>query len=56
MRPNRFQPSTVEKAKKNPEIVKSAPNNTQFGGMDEVKAGREGVLCWWMPEGYDTSQ
>ena len=45
----------AEEAKTNPEIVKSAPNTTQFGRMDEVKAARELVLCCWLPEGYDTS-
>jgi glycine dehydrogenase subunit 2 len=43
----------AEEAKNTPEIVKSAPNNTQFGRMDEVKAARELVLCCWLPEGYD---
>jgi glycine dehydrogenase subunit 2 len=43
----------AEEAKNNPEIVKSAPNNTQFGRMDEVRAARELVLCCWLPEGYD---
>ena len=45
----------AEEAKNSPEIVKSAPNNTQFGRMDEVKAARELVLCCWLPEGYDLS-
>ena len=45
----------AEEAKTTPEIVKSAPNNTQFGRMDEVKAARELVLCCWLPEGYDLS-
>ena len=45
----------AEEAKTNSEIVKSAPNNTQFGRMDEVKAARELVLCCWLPEGYDLS-
>ena len=43
----------AEEARTNPAIVKSAPNNTQFGRMDEVKAARELVLCCWLPEGYD---
>jgi glycine dehydrogenase subunit 2 len=43
----------AEESKDNPEIVKSAPNTTQFGRMDEVKAARELVLCCWLPEGYD---
>jgi glycine dehydrogenase subunit 2 len=45
----------AEESKTNPEIVKSAPNTTQFGRMDEVKAARELVLCCWLPEGYDLS-
>ncbi len=40
-------------ARENPEIVHSAPHNTPFGRMDEVKAARELVLCCWMPEDYD---
>ena len=43
----------AEEAKTNPDVVKSAPNNTKFGRMDEVKAARELVLCCWLPEGYD---
>ena len=43
----------AEEAKSTPEVVKSAPNNTQFGRMDEVKAARELVLCCWLPENYD---
>jgi len=43
----------AEESKTTPEVVKSAPNNTQFGRMDEVKAARELVLCCWLPEGYD---
>ncbi len=46
----------AEESKNNPEIVKSAPNTTQFGRMDEVKAARELVLCCWLPEGYDLDQ
>jgi glycine dehydrogenase subunit 2 len=46
----------AEESKNNPEIVKSAPNTTQFGRMDEVKAARELVLCCWLPEGYDLNQ
>lgn len=34
----------AEEAKTNSEIVKSAPNTTLFGRMDEVKAARELVL------------
>lgn len=44
----------AEESKTHPEIVKSAPNTTQFGRMDEVKAARELVLCCWLPEGYDS--
>lgn len=44
----------AEEAKTNSAIVKSAPNNTQFGRMDEVKAARELVLCCWLPEGYES--
>ncbi len=39
-------------AQTNPEIVKSAPHETLFGRMDEVKAARELVLCCWLPEDY----
>ena len=42
----------AEEAKTQPEIVKSAPNTTQFGRMDEVKAARELVLCCWLPDDY----
>jgi glycine dehydrogenase subunit 2 len=40
-------------ARSNPEIVKSAPHETPFGRMDEVKAARELVLCCWLPEDYE---
>jgi glycine dehydrogenase subunit 2 len=43
----------AEEARSNPEIVKSAPHETFFGRMDEVKAARELVLCCWLPEDYD---
>jgi len=46
----------AEEARSQPEIVKTAPNTTQFGRMDEVKAARELVLCCWLPEGYDLNQ
>jgi glycine dehydrogenase subunit 2 len=42
----------AEESKSNPELVKSAPHNTPFGRMDEVKAARELVLCCWLPENY----
>ncbi len=45
----------AEEAKSNPEVVKSAPHETPFGRMDEVKAARELVLCCWLPENYDPS-
>src|SRR5512140_2291693 len=37
-------------ARTNPEIIKTAPHDTPFGRMDEVKAARELVLCCWLPE------
>ena len=40
----------AEEARTNPEIIKSAPHNTLFGRMDEVKAARELVLCCWLPD------
>ncbi len=40
-------------ARENPDVVHSAPHNTPFGRMDEVKAARELVLCCWMPEDYE---
>ena len=43
----------AEEAKSTPEVVKSAPNTTLFGRMDEVKAARELVLCCWLPDNYD---
>jgi glycine dehydrogenase subunit 2 len=43
----------VEEARTNPELVKTAPHNTLFGRMDEVKAARELVLCCWLPENYE---
>ncbi len=46
----------AEEAHSNPQIIKTAPHNTPFGRMDEVKAARELVLCCWLPEDYDTSQ
>ena len=35
----------ADEAHKNPEVLKSAPHNTRFGRLDEVKAARELVLC-----------
>jgi glycine dehydrogenase subunit 2 len=43
----------AEEAKSQPELLHNAPNNTQFGRMDEVKAARELVLCCWLPENYE---
>ncbi len=43
----------AEEAKTDPDLVKSAPHNTPFGRMDEVKAARELVLCCWLPENYN---
>ena len=40
-------------AKTNPEIIKSAPHDTPFGRMDEVKAARELVLCCYLPENLE---
>ena len=35
----------AEEAKHNPEMLKTAPHNTPFGRLDEVKAAKELVLC-----------
>jgi glycine dehydrogenase subunit 2 len=35
----------AEEARINPEILTSAPHNTPFGRLDEVKAAKELVLC-----------
>ena len=43
----------AEEAKSQPDMLHNAPNNTQFGRMDEVKAARELVLCCWLPEDYE---
>ncbi|MCX6081384.1 MAG: aminomethyl-transferring glycine dehydrogenase subunit GcvPB [Chloroflexi bacterium] len=40
-------------ARTNPEIIKTAPHDTPFGRMDEVKAARELVLCCWLPDNFD---
>lgn len=42
----------AEEARKDPELLHSAPHKTPFGRMDEVKAARELVLCCWLPEDY----
>lgn len=36
----------AKEAKENPEIVKSAPNNTELKRLDEVKAARTPILKW----------
>jgi glycine dehydrogenase subunit 2 len=43
----------AQESKAQPELLHSAPNTTQFGRMDEVKAARELVLCCWLPEDYE---
>jgi glycine dehydrogenase subunit 2 len=40
----------AEEAHSNPDLLKTAPHNTPFGRMDEVKAARNLVLCCWIPE------
>jgi glycine dehydrogenase subunit 2 len=40
----------AEEARTNPDLLKSAPHNTPFGRLDEVKAARELVLCCWFPD------
>jgi glycine dehydrogenase subunit 2 len=40
----------AKEARNNPELLKTAPHNTPFGRLDEVKAARELVLCCWFPE------
>ncbi|MBC8508407.1 MAG: aminomethyl-transferring glycine dehydrogenase subunit GcvPB, partial [Chloroflexi bacterium] len=40
----------AEEAHTNPELLQTAPHNTPFGRLDEVKAARELVLCCWFPE------
>jgi glycine dehydrogenase subunit 2 len=42
----------AEEARTNPDVIKSAPHDTPFGRMDEVKAARDLVLCCWLPENY----
>jgi glycine dehydrogenase subunit 2 len=42
----------AQEARKEPELLHSAPHRTPFGRMDEVKAARELVLCCWLPEDY----
>jgi len=40
----------AEESKTDPEVIKTAPHNTPFGRMDEVKAARELILCCWLPD------
>jgi glycine dehydrogenase subunit 2 len=40
----------AEEAHSNPELLLSAPHNTPFGRLDEVKAAKELVLCCGAPE------
>jgi len=40
----------AEESKTDPEMIKTAPHNTPFGRMDEVKAARELILCCWLPD------
>ena len=40
----------AQEARTDPEILKTAPHNTPFGRLDEVKAAKDLVLCCWIPE------
>ena len=42
----------AQEARNDPEKLKSAPHNTPYGRMDEVKAAKELVLCC-VPEYLD---
>lgn len=46
--------SIAAEAKTDPNIIKTAPHNTPFGRMDEVRAARELVLCCWLPDNFDS--
>jgi glycine dehydrogenase subunit 2 len=37
----------AEEARSDPEVLMTAPHNTPFGRMDEVRAARQMVLCCW---------
>jgi len=37
----------AKEARENPEILTTAPHNTPFGRLDEVKAAKQLVLCCW---------
>jgi len=43
----------ADEARTNPELLQTAPHNTPFGRLDEVKAARELVLCCWLPENME---
>ena len=43
----------AEEARTDPELLQTAPHNTPFGRLDEVKAARELVLCCWLPENME---
>jgi glycine dehydrogenase subunit 2 len=45
----------AEEAQNNPDILKTAPHNTPFGRLDEVKAARNLVLCCWIPDALANS-
>ncbi len=44
----------AEEARSQPDLLHNAPNTTQFGRMDEVKAARDLVLCCWLPDNKGT--
>ncbi|GAB4501745.1 MAG: aminomethyl-transferring glycine dehydrogenase subunit GcvPB [Anaerolineales bacterium] len=46
----------AEEAKTTPELIKTAPHNTPFGRMDEVRAAKELVLCCWLPDSVASEQ
>jgi len=37
----------AKEARESPEILTTAPHNTPFGRLDEVKAAKQLVLCCW---------
>jgi glycine dehydrogenase subunit 2 len=42
-------------ARTDPEILQTAPHNTPYGRLDEVKAARSLVLCCWFPDDQETA-
>ncbi len=42
----------AEEAHTDPELLHTAPHNTPFGRLDEVKAAKDLILCCWLPEDY----